>query len=203
MAWWMVGAVANGVMMIAYLGICMAILRPLLQEQQLLSNRLGAASAAIFLTSAIHHGALALKAFLPWPLLGLATGASTRLGWDWEAVAIDLVAAAAAVYYLTMRRTYGSLMRGAKLFEDIKERQRQALEINDNIVQGLAVAQLALALDDRERSQEALENTLLKARSIITELLGETSSEVRLGPGDLRRRMAAEIANGESRSPAG
>lgn len=82
-------------------------------------------------------------------------------------------------------------MRGASLFEDLKVQQRQALEINDNIVQGLVVAETALAFDQHDLSKEALAATLVSARQIISDLLGDANSETRLGPGDLRRRTAA------------
>ena len=49
-----------------------------------------------------------------------------------------------ALYYLSLRGSYASVLRGAQLFEDMKVRERQALEINDNIVQGLSVAKYAL-----------------------------------------------------------
>jgi signal transduction histidine kinase len=92
-------------------------------------------------------------------------------------------------------------MKGAKLFEDIKERQRQALEINDNIVQGLFVAQTALELNEREISEEALRSTLESARQIISDLLGEANSEVALGPGELVRKQAAEVPTRASLRP--
>jgi hypothetical protein len=84
-------------------------------------------------------------------------------------------------------------MKGAALFEDLKEKQRRALEINDNIVQGLVTAKLALELDQTNRSQEALEHSLIAARGIITDLLGEEGTELRLGPGDLVRSKAARL----------
>ena len=112
---------------------------------------------------------------------------------EWHTVVWDGLTAAVGIYYLTLRSTYGSLIRGAALFEDLKEKQRRALEINDNIVQGLVVAETALALDQKERSQEALEATLVAAREIISDLLGEMGTEVRLGAGDLRRSRPAVV----------
>ncbi len=114
----------------------------------------------------------------------------------WYTVIGDVVSAWVGIYYWTMRRTYGSLMRGAKLFEDMKERQRQALEINDNIVQGLFVAQTALALDEREMSEEALRSTLDSARQIISDLLGGSGTQLDLGPGQLVREQPAVVAGG-------
>ncbi len=47
-----------------------------------------------------------------------------------------------------------SVLRGAQLFEDMKVRERQALEINDNIVQGLSVAKYALDQGAGREEQE-------------------------------------------------
>ena len=191
--WWIIGTCANLVVAVAYLAIAGVIIVPLARERQVLSNRLGTATAAIFLTCAIHHGGHTVKALLPflhtWQTLGLSvsSGIYTRLSWDPEAVVWDLLTAGVGLYYLSLRRTYAPLMRGAKLFEDMRERQRQALEINDNIVQGLAAAQMALALGEREQSEAALTDTLGAARHIITDLLGEVGTQSSLSPGDLRR----------------
>jgi hypothetical protein len=69
-----------------------------------------------------------------------------------------------------------------------RQHRRRALELNDTIVQGLAVAELALRLDDRERTEQAISSTLRKARAMITELLGDE-----IAPGDLRRDDAARV----------
>lgn len=191
---WQMDLAANLVVAVAYVAIAVAVLVPLVREGQLRSNRLGAATAAIFLTCAVHHGSHAAHMLLP--TLGMATdeGLALRTAFSgWHTVIGDIVAAWVGIYYWTMRRTYGSLMRGATLFEDMRERQRQALEINDNIVQGLFVAQTALALDEREMSEEAMRSTLDSARQIISDLLGEAGTESELGPGQLLRERPATV----------
>lgn len=193
--WWQMAAAANLVIAGTYLGIAMAILLPLLRTRQVPSNRLGTATAAIFLSCAVHHGAHSVHMVLP--ALGMDTGhgLALREAFDWHFVLWDVVSAAVGIWYWTLRSTYGSLMRGAALFEDMKEKQRRALEINDNIVQGLAVAKLALELDQRETSEEALERALVSARQIISDLLGDAESEARLGPGGLRRKTPARVGD--------
>jgi len=52
-------------------------------------------------------------------------------------------------------------------------RRRQALEINDNVVQGLAVAKYAFELGNMEMAKGAVEGTLAASRKIITELVEE------------------------------
>jgi PAS domain S-box-containing protein len=68
-------------------------------------------------------------------------------------------------------------------------RQRHALEVNDDIIQGLAVADLAINLEDYDKAREAIANTLMAARRFVTDLLGDDNT-VAISPGDLRRRMA-------------
>lgn len=187
---WRIGAVANLVTMTAYLAITTAILVPLVREQQLKENRLGAATALIFFTCAVHHGGHSVHMLMPSLGLHSASGLAMRQAFDWEAISWDIVTAGVGIYYWSLRRTYGALMSGAKLFDDLRERQRQALEINDGIVQGLATAKLALELDQANVTREALESTLASARGLITELLGEVSDQT-FAPGDLRRSRAA------------
>ena len=117
--------------------------------------------------------------------------AAMRDAFDTTQVVWDLITAAMGIYYWTLRRTYGALMSGAKLFDDLRERQKQALEINDNIVKGLATAKLALELDQQHLTREALESTLASARGLITELLGDVAEKQTFEPGDLRRSKAA------------
>lgn len=189
--WWQLGLVANLMIAISYVGIAGAILGPLVRTGQLRSNRLGLATACIFVTCAVHHGGHVLHMTLPSLGLDQVGGHAMRAAFDWHMVAWDFVGAVIAVHYWGLRRTYGALMTGAKLFDDFRERQRQAVELNDNIVQGLVAAQLALSLDEKEMGAEAVAATLANARAIITGLLGEASSDLELGPGDLVRILPA------------
>lgn len=72
-------------------------------------------------------------------------------------------------------------------------RRRQALEINDNVVQGLAVAKWALELGDEARMREALARTLASARHLVSGLLSESGGEVPTGSGDLVREHPATV----------
>jgi hypothetical protein len=193
---WQVVATANFVCFVAYIAIAAAIVLPLVAEGQLGTNRLGTATAAIFFTCAVHHGMHSVHMVLPVFGIDTAQGHALRTAvGTWHSVAWDALTALVGVYYWTLRRTYGTLMRGAKLFEDMRERQQRALEINDNIVQGLYVAQTALALDEVELSEEALRGTLAAARNIISDLLGERDTA--LAPGELVRQTAAVVTAGD------
>lgn len=56
-------------------------------------------------------------------------------------------------------------------------RRRHVLELHDGVVQGLAIAQLALDLDRREESREALLGALENARAIVSRSLDDLRSE--------------------------
>ncbi len=170
--WWMTGAVCNAVVAVAYLLIAASIVRPLVASGRLRSNPLGAATAAIFLTCAVHHGGHTVHMLLPYVGIGEAPGLAMRNAFDAQMVMWDIVTAAVGVYYWTLRRTYSALMHGAKLFEDLQQREQQALELNDEVLQGLVVAKMALDLGDRDRATAALERSIGAASRIITDLLG-------------------------------
>ena len=188
---WQIGATANFVTMVAYFLIVAAILVPLIREGQLRANRLGSATALIFFTCAVHHGSHTVHMLLPTFGVDIKSGYAMREAFDPTGVVWDLFTAGVGIYYWTLRRTYGALMSGAKLFDDLKERQKQALEINDGIVQGLAAAKLSLELDQTHVTREALESTLASARGLITELLGEVAERPGFAAGELRRSRAA------------
>ena len=169
---WQVGMAANAVIAVAYLLICLAIVVPLASSNQLRTNPLGAATSAIFLTCAVHHGTHAVHMLMPTFFPGDDRGLAMRAAWGWPLTVWDLVGAAVAVYYWTLRRSYSSLMEGAQLFDDLRKREQQALELNDSVLQGLVVAKMALDLDDVERARAALDTSIGSASRIITNLLG-------------------------------
>jgi PAS domain S-box-containing protein len=70
------------------------------------------------------------------------------------------------------------------------QRHAQALDLNDDVLQGLARARLHLALGDSEGAIAALDATAAAARDIVHALLGgDAGTPVR--PGDLVRARAA------------
>ena len=71
-------------------------------------------------------------------------------------------------------------------------RRRQALEINDNVVQGLVAAAYALDQGQVPNSQSYLEQTLSAARAMMDDLLEPLDGEG-LQPGDLVRLTPAAI----------
>lgn len=184
---WQIAVTANAILLVVYLAICLGLFVPLAREHQLRANRLGTATAAIFFTCAVGHGIWAFKILTS----GSGVEVGGRLGVTPHEAAWDVITASVGIYYWTLRGTFGPLMRGPKLFVDLRERQRQALEINDTIVQGLATAKLALELDQRETSRAAMESTLASTRALITGLIHGAGAAERVLPGDLRRSHAA------------
>lgn len=191
---WELSTAANLVIGGAYLAIAYIIFSGLARTGQFSSNRLGLATGLIFLTCGVHHGTHSVHMLLPTFGIEDSQGLALREAWHWPMVGWDILGAAVALFYLSLRGSYASVLRGAQLFEDLKARERQAVEINDNIVQGLSVAKYALEQGRDEQSREAVEETLRSARVLITELLGE--DEIALGPGEIRRDRPATVASG-------
>lgn len=77
-------------------------------------------------------------------------------------------------------------------------RQQQAVEINDNVVQGLAVASYALDAGDEARAKAAVKKTLAAARSIVNKLLDVEA----LRPGDLVRSRSADVTTDDEEASA-
>ena len=65
-----------------------------------------------------------------------------------------------------------------------EQRQKQALQINEGIVQGIAVAKMALELGDSDKALDTLDRTLTAAKRVISHLLLDSVDEIR--PSDLR-----------------
>jgi GAF domain len=75
-----------------------------------------------------------------------------------------------------------------------RDRERRALEINDNIVQGLAVAKYAIAHGLIDEGVKAIDQTLARARHLITAQLGDVAREDgQVRPGDLVREQASHL----------
>ena len=74
-----------------------------------------------------------------------------------------------------------------------EERRRRAMEMNDDVVQGLALAQLALETGREDAAREAIADTLAAAQAIVTGLLEETGEYGDLRSGDLVRNDPATL----------
>ncbi|GEP34612.1 hypothetical protein NSZ01_23800 [Nocardioides szechwanensis] len=177
---WQIAMVCNAGIAMSYLLICLAIVIPLAKSNQLRTNPLGAATSAIFLTCAVHHGSHAVHMLLPSLGINDDRGLAMRNAWGWPLTIWDCVGLIVALYYWTLRRNYSSLMQGAQLFEDLRKREQQALELNDSVLQGIVVAKMALDLDDTAKANAALTSSIASASRIITNLLGTEGFNIEL-----------------------
>ena len=91
----------------------------------------------------------------------------------------------------------GELLGAVAVFADISglkvhetENRARALEINDDVIQGVTAAMLALDLERGDQARESLATALGSARRIVNDLLRDTGPGS-LGPGDLRRSGVA------------
>ncbi len=185
---WAIGAAANGVIMAAYLAIAYNIFSGIADAGQWRENPLAVATGAIFLTCGVGHGFHLAHMLLPYAGIDEVGGFAARTEYnEWHLWLWDALTAGVAIWYFTLRSRFPALVQGAALFEDMRQRQRQALEIHDTVVQGLAKTKLSLDLGRTEEGEREVEETLAASRRIISDLLGEPDSETELGPGDLRR----------------
>jgi hypothetical protein len=76
---------------------------------------------------------------------------------------------------------------------------QRAVELNDGIVQLLAIARYALDAGDVGRTREAIDGSLEHARDLMSALLATSGTQMR--PGDLRRRVPAPEAAAEPKEP--
>lgn len=113
--------------------------------------------------------------------------------WWAIAVAMNLVISAAccAVVVLDRRAFRRALAaRTEPTLEELRARQRQALDLHDNVVQGLVMAKLSLQLGETDAGMAALDRTLRSAQAFVTQLLAE-EDVVDLRQAPLRRSTAA------------
>ena len=75
--------------------------------------------------------------------------------------------------------------------------ERHAVEINDNIIQGLALAKYQLQVGEGEASAEQVSQTLREAQRLVSGLLGDAEVQA----GQLRREIAAETNRPEEPPP--
>ena len=195
--WWMLGAACNAVISIAYFMIAYAIARPLVVSRQLTTNALGAATAAIFVTCAVHHGAHFVHMLMPYTGVDLEQGLAMRKAWGPGLALWDLVGAVVASYYWTLRGGFGG-DSSPQLFEDQVEREQRALELNDAVLQGMVVARLALDLGERKRGLEALDSSIASASRMITELIGDERGHLHHRP----LRTSPALVDGQQETDA-
>lgn len=109
--------------------------------------------------------------------------------WWAIAVAMNLVISAACCAVVVLDRR-ALAARTDPTLEELRARQRQALDLHDNVVQGLVMAKLSLQLGETDAGMAALDRTLRSAQAFVTQLLAE-EDVVDLRQAPLRRSTAA------------
>jgi hypothetical protein len=92
------------------------------------------------------------------------------------------------------------LRRALTTASELERRQlneRHAVEINDNIIQGLALAKYKLQAGEGEASADQVSETLREAQRLVSNLLGDAEVQA----GQLRREVAAETTRAEDPPP--
>lgn len=82
--------------------------------------------------------------------------------------------------------------RSERQLELARRFQAQAVQLNDDVVQGLIVAKLALEHGDADLADAAVERTLESARAIVADLLESAMPAEGYAPGDLVRTRPAD-----------
>jgi PAS domain S-box-containing protein len=103
----------NTVIMVAYAAITAAIAVPVIRAGQLRTNRLATATALIFFSCSVGHGFHAATTYQSL-VSGQAHPGMTAS--SWATASWDLVTAAVGVYYWTLRRGYGVLLRQGAIY---------------------------------------------------------------------------------------
>lgn len=177
---WMIGLAANATIGTAYLAVAALLGTTAVRTNQWRSNPLGLATVILYVGCGGGHMVYALQ-FSDYALgRGTAAGDGAQMlysmshMWFW-----DVVTACVGVWYWTQRKRFPGLVTGAAVFEDLRVRQRRALEINDNIVQGLVRAKLNLELARDAEAEAALAETQAAGSRILHELKTTKPEEAR------------------------
>jgi hypothetical protein len=109
----------------------------------------------------------------------------------WIILALFALALFGGIYFL--RR---ALVTNAEL-ERRELNERHAVEINDNIIQGLALAKYKLEAGEGQASADQVSDTLREAQRLVSNLLGDAEVQA----GQLRREIAAETTGPEPSPP--
>ncbi len=203
---WVAVAVLNGVIALCYFAICFVIARGLHVTNQMWTNRLATATAGIFLTCAVHHGAQTLTLLGPEFGFQVEHGLKMR-STGWTMAAWDFVGATVAVYYLSLRRSYAKLLDAPVLFSatPLDSAERRLALLSDAAADRLLVL-LGPDGEIREWPEAATQLTDIPAEEaegrpgpeavsalglLVLDAAGRSEAELRVGDGASSRWLEA------------
>ncbi|MEU8607466.1 ATP-binding protein [Actinoplanes sp. NPDC048791] len=171
----------NTVIMVAYAAVTAAIAVPVARAGQLRTNRLATATALIFFSCAVGHGFHASAAYQA--LFSGHAHAGMTAG-SWAAACWDLLTAAVGVYYWTLRRSYGVMLRRGAIYPDPAGQQHlDVADARERAAQDLAESHRATLAAVVEHSDDAIigvtpAGTVTAWNGGAERLFGYTAAEV-------------------------
>lgn len=150
------------------------------------ANALGVAATLVLATVALRNWWSGIQLLLPSIGIDDTAALALREAYSPASLPLPFLAAGAGLLYLWLRRRAGSAADSASLYPDHALQRQRALEINDNIVQGLLAARELDALGRDDEARVILDGTLQQAQRMMGELLDGD-----IQPGSLRRTTAA------------
>ncbi|HYP23196.1 MAG TPA: hypothetical protein VEV43_06460 [Actinomycetota bacterium] len=133
----------------------------------------------------LHHGVIGTLA--PQDVYSSATAVENP--WGWAAVHAGFILAESVACLAAWKK---SEQYAAQIAEQAV-RRREALELNDQVVQGLVVAKASFELGDVEGGRKALDATLGRAKDFVSDLLGQDHTTGTAQPGSLVREKPATV----------
>ena len=133
----------------------------------------------------LHHGVIGTVA--PEDVYG--TAAAIENPWGWAAIHAGFILAESVACLVAWKKSE----QYATQITEHGMRRREALELNDHVVQGLVVAKASFELGDIEGGRKALDATLGRAKTLVSDLLGQDEAQAEAKPGSLVREEAAAV----------
>jgi hypothetical protein len=184
---WMIGVAANLAIGVVAYALAWQIARNLFRDRQWPTNRLALAMLAIVGTCStghIEHG------------IHLLTSPAAQAIWPKEAVLLDVITAAGiSTYFYFQTGRLSQFARGAAMFEDVSVRTQNARQIQDDVVQRLAVARFAIQRGALLEARRMVDLSIASTREVVSDLLPPEDEPT---PGAVRRRSAASIGPGSN-----
>ena len=178
---WQIGMVCNAVIAVAYLLISLAIVVPLARSNQLRTNPLGAATAAIFFTCAVHHGSHAVHMLLPSLGVDDDQGLAMRAAWGWPLAIWDVVGVAGRALLLVAAPQLLLADEGRQALRGPAQARAAGARAQRHRAAGTGRRQDGPRPRRRRRSADAaLTSSIASASRIITDLLGSEHFSIEL-----------------------